>query len=1439
MKRHQEAVEEVDLALSEVVCDICGKPLRYKHSLQQHMVRAHPEQMSCGCLICSGQARKKELVADLQNKQYCSLCDKYFCTKVIYQCHMRGTHNTTAKYTCEFCSAIFSKMSQLKVHKHQVHSAVSEHIGVTDGELASTTNDTHQVIEISNEESTGPKFLPKLSDAGLKAVAKELKVYIDEPSAGNKHWKCLLCGACFSKVKYFNMHVRRLHVRSEHQPFRCKLCGAGFARVAEFRKHTRTHSGFRPMTCHICQKTFKQQCHLKEHLFTHGTTRKYKCEICQCAFKQRGALLAHVVKHDKIKPFKCHFCGVGFTIRWSLSKHMKKYLEADFPDTHLCHICHQTFQFFPLLLKHIQTHQEPNPWTCEVCNKNFAAYSSFYDHKAKQKHFLETEYEEARPRRTRKTAEVVHALGHLKTPEETTLISEPTELEEGEMIIDTTTGEVADQPAVEIVIQDQGNGEHTTYKVQGGHTDVDILSIAKQLTEMSGSLGQDIYIEEVAQPTKIDRNEEEERLMMTMLDADEDVKSTLEKTLQHSQKEAQEEERDSQLDSQYMQLLQTVNGGDRKIGKNIVLVQGSGKAEPEYEVVETESQDATQMLNEIGGNVNDGGTESYIIVQGGEDVDSEYSTIVTDSRDQVAAEVLTEFSRNEFEVVETSNNAVQENQELIPDYGAPESEAEIQGASETLNEVNEHLAGEDKSHTVLPMNENTELQAEEIETVNKNQAQDEIVLGEKSKPTSEVVEDVLHDEVTSVAAGKNLVEEKLVESSIVVLQDSVENSAVSLEDSVTTTSEKMELDDGSVVYTVMMGTENDETIPDGTKSEETTEERIINDESTEGKEDTGETENGDHDVRVVVTTIATSSDFAENTVITTGGDEVVGESQTEQVEYVVINTDSMQVSQAEGTVVDTGLVEMDEPPILQTDPIGHIQNIEQADGDVKTDIETVGEDQVDTNETSHTLNLIPVSLPEYGSQPMYMFKKADGSMVYISIPEDAEYDNAELINAALEADGYIEEQSNRDLEAAEILKSVAGGSSTALEQVGVSTEMMEDSEHVFQLHIDEESTPGGYRHAVHNMSEAEIESSCKVITNTDAAEGTVAYQCTICNSVLKSKKNLRYHLRRHAKTEDRAFECSHCKKRFVANSELNRHMRVHTDFRPCECKICGKKFRQPGHLMAHTYTHTGERPFECRLCGAGFTTSTLLKNHMMKHTNLRPFKCDYEDCDRAYKTQRELTMHRAVHSGLVGRNKSFKTSFGKTSTISFDIEGKIKVDNDSSLKKQHICYICGKSFGHKYRLNEHIAVHEDRKEFICDVCGLGFNTKSSMSSHAYSHIKEKPEICETCGGAFKNKARLKRHVKEVHMKKDGDDAATQRLYQCPACGKTWKTRSSIYYHIGSSEKCMSVIKQGQVKEEPYKEELVEKESNQQESEQQEPTVYLVAGYVDGEIEEQS
>lgn len=122
----------------------------------------------------------------------------------------------------------------------------------------------------------------------------------------------------------------------------------------------------------------------------------------------------------------------------------------------------------------------------------------------------------------------------------------------------------------------------------------------------------------------------------------------------------------------------------------------------------------------------------------------------------------------------------------------------------------------------------------------------------------------------------------------------------------------------------------------------------------------------------------------------------------------------------------------------------------------------------------------------------------------------------------------------------------------------------------------------------------------------------------------------------------KTFQCELCSYTCPRRSNLDRHMKSHTDERPHKCHLCGRAFRTVTLLRNHLNTHTGTpdspqsrqlqhngffvcnwhfvdpgtRPHKCTDCDMAFVTSgELVRHRRYKHTHEKPFKCSM--CDYA------------------------------------------------------------------------------------------------------------------------------------------------------------------------------------------------------------------------------
>lgn len=138
--------------------------------------------------------------------------------------------------------------------------------------------------------------------------------------------------------------------------------------------------------------------------------------------------------------------------------------------------------------------------------------------------------------------------------------------------------------------------------------------------------------------------------------------------------------------------------------------------------------------------------------------------------------------------------------------------------------------------------------------------------------------------------------------------------------------------------------------------------------------------------------------------------------------------------------------------------------------------------------------------------------------------------------------------------------------------------------------------------------------------------------CQICGKIFKTVSNLNCHMRVHS--DVRNFACDQCPNTYKYSTQLRNHMRKHSGQKPYMCRHdkCGKCFAQVGQLRKHNRIHTGERPYECSVCSKRFSRGTHLRSHQKLHSGSAMFECP--QCDKVYTQKPQLKIHMRIHTGV-------------------------------------------------------------------------------------------------------------------------------------------------------------------------------------------------------------
>ncbi|XP_048464319.1 transcriptional repressor CTCF-like [Rhincodon typus] len=265
------------------------------------------------------------------------------------------------------------------------------------------------------------------------------------------------------------------------------------------------------------------------------------------------------------------------------------------------------------------------------------------------------------------------------------------------------------------------------------------------------------------------------------------------------------------------------------------------------------------------------------------------------------------------------------------------------------------------------------------------------------------------------------------------------------------------------------------------------------------------------------------------------------------------------------------------------------------------------------------------------------------------------------------------------------------------------------------------------------------------------------FQCKLCSYTFTQRSNLDRHMRSHS--DERPHKCHLCEKAFRTITLLQNHINTHTGTRPHKCPDCAMAFVTSGEVVRHRrYKHTHEKPFKCSICDYASVEVSKLKRHIRSHTGERPFPCTF--CSYASRDTYKLKRHMRTHSGVHLRKQHSYTS--------------------SSMK----CRYCEATFHERYALIQHQKTHRNEKRFKCDQCDYACKQKRHMIMHKRIHTGEKPFSCSQCDKQFRQKQLL-----DLHFKKHHDPSFIPEAYICSQCCKSFTRKNVMKRH---AERCGNV-----------------------------------------------
>ena len=273
--------------------------------------------------------------------------------------------------------------------------------------------------------------------------------------------------------------------------------------------------------------------------------------------------------------------------------------------------------------------------------------------------------------------------------------------------------------------------------------------------------------------------------------------------------------------------------------------------------------------------------------------------------------------------------------------------------------------------------------------------------------------------------------------------------------------------------------------------------------------------------------------------------------------------------------------------------------------------------------------------------------------------------------------------------------------------------------------------------------------------------------------------------------------CVYCDKTFHKPSDLERHVKTHTNERSFSCSKadCSKSFSLKSTLKRHFRTHD-KLKFECNVCQSDYQSVRSLQNHMrIHHTQIQLYLFPTDPESRHdVQANEEITENKSAqlsdllsasssppqHSSTIEINHveiGNEENVGATDEIDEATEPCISPQKHQP-KMEFNCQHCMKSFKKPIDLRRHSdAVHDKKRPFKCFVaqCDKSFSLQCTLNRHMDTHKEKRLLVtCETCSKVLSTKSSLILH-KRIHE--------NLKPHRCIVCGLTFRTSGNLRSHL--------------------------------------------------------